>query len=75
MRSKLILKSEFEHFKNSISLNENKSEPIILNHDINFTESRLTSESIKVSEETVSIEDADVVVSEVSLKGLKVEYW
>ena len=55
--------------KNSIGLNENKSEPIILNHDINFTESRLTSESIKVSEETVSIEDADVVVS--AGRGLK----
>ena len=37
--------------------------------DINFTESRLTSESIKVSEETVSIEDADVVVS--AGRGLK----
>ena len=55
--------------KNSIGLNENKSEPIILNHDINFTESKLTSESIKVSEETVSIEDADVVVS--AGRGLK----
>ena len=55
--------------KNSIGLNENKSEPIILNHDINFTESRLTSESIKVSEERVSIEDADVVVS--AGRGLK----
>ena len=55
--------------KNSIGLNENKSEPIIINHDINFTESRLTSESIKVSEETVSIEDADVVVS--AGRGLK----
>ena len=55
--------------KNSIGLNENKSEPIILNHDINFTESRLTSESIKVSEEKVSIEDADVVVS--AGRGLK----
>ena len=60
--------------KNSIGLNENKSEPIILNHDINFTESRLTSESIKVSEETVSIEDADVVVS--AGRGLKgPEHW
>ena len=55
--------------KNSIGLNENKSEPIIINPDINFTESRLTSESIKVSEETVSIEDADVVVS--AGRGLK----
>ena len=55
--------------KNSIGLNENKSEPIILNHDINFTESKLTSESIKVSEEKVSIEDADVVVS--AGRGLK----
>ena len=55
--------------KNSIGLNENKSEPIIINHDINFTESRLTSESIKVSEEKVSIEDADVVVS--AGRGLK----
>ena len=55
--------------KNSIGLNENKSEPIIINHDINFTESRLTSESIKVSEERVSIEDADVVVS--AGRGLK----
>ena len=55
--------------KNSIGLNENKSEPIILNPDINFTESRLTSESIKVSEEKVSIEDADVVVS--AGRGLK----
>ena len=55
--------------KNSIGLNENKSEPIILNHDINFTESKLTSESIKVSEENVSIEDADVVVS--AGRGLK----
>ena len=55
--------------KNSIGLNENKSEPIILNHDINFTESKLTSKSIKVSEEKVSIEDADVVVS--AGRGLK----
>ncbi len=55
--------------KNSIGLNENKSEPIIINPDINFTESRLTSESIKVSEEKVSIEDADVVVS--AGRGLK----
>jgi len=55
--------------KNSIGLNENKSEPIIISPDINFTESRLTSESIKVSEETVSIEDADVVVS--AGRGLK----
>ena len=55
--------------KNSIGLNENKSEPIIITPDINFTESRLTSESIKVSEETVSIEDADVVVS--AGRGLK----
>ena len=55
--------------KNSIGLNENKSEPIIISPDINFTESRLTSESIKLSEETVSIEDADVVVS--AGRGLK----
>ena len=55
--------------KNSIGLNENKSEPIIINPDINFTESRLTSESIKVSEDKVSIEDADVVVS--AGRGLK----
>ena len=55
--------------KNSIGLNENKSEPIMINLDINFTESRLTSESIKVSEEKVSIEDADVVVS--AGRGLK----
>ena len=55
--------------KNSIGLNENKSEPIIINPDINFTESKLTSESIKVSEEKVSIEDADVVVS--GGRGLK----
>jgi len=55
--------------KNSIGLNENKSEPIITNPDINFTESKLTSESIKVSEEKVSIEDADVVVS--AGRGLK----
>ena len=55
--------------KNSICLNENKSEPIIINPDINFTESKLTSESIKVSEEKVSIEDADVVVS--AGRGLK----
>ena len=55
--------------KNSIGLIENKSEPIIINHDINFTESGLTSESIKVSDETVSIEDADVVVS--AGRGLK----
>jgi len=55
--------------KNSIGLNENKSEPIIINPDINFTESKLTSKSIKVSEETVSIEDADVVVS--AGRGLK----
>ena len=55
--------------KNSIGLNENKSEPIIINPDINFTESKLTSESIKVSEEKLSIEDADVVVS--AGRGLK----
>tara|TARA_A100001011_G_scaffold381409_1_gene449912 strand:+ start:1221 stop:2237 length:1017 start_codon:yes stop_codon:yes gene_type:complete len=55
--------------KNSIGLIENKSEPIIINHDINFTLSGLTSESIKVSDETVSIEDADVVVS--AGRGLK----
>ena len=55
--------------KNSIGLNENKSEPIIINPDINSTESKLTSESIKVSEEKVSIEDADVVVS--AGRGLK----
>ena len=55
--------------KNSIGLNENKSEPIIINPEINFTKSGLTSESIKVSEETVSIEDADVVVS--AGRGLK----
>ncbi len=55
--------------KNSIGLNENKSVPIIINPDINFTESKLTSESIKVSEEKVSIEDADVVVS--AGRGLK----
>ena len=55
--------------KNSIGLNENKSEPIIINPDINFTKSKLTSESIKVSEEKVSIEDADVVVS--AGRGLK----
>ena len=55
--------------KNSIGLNENKSEPIKINPDINFTESKLTSESIKVSEEKVSIEDADVVVS--AGRGLK----
>ena len=55
--------------KNSIGLNENKSEPIIINTDINFTESGLSSESIKVSGETVSIEDADVVVS--AGRGLK----
>ena len=55
--------------KNSIGLIENKSEPIIINHDINFTESGLISESIKVSEETISIEDADVVVS--AGRGLK----
>ena len=55
--------------KNSIGLDENKSEPIIIKPDINFTESRLTSVSIKVSEEKVSIEDADVVVS--AGRGLK----
>ena len=55
--------------KNSIGLNENKSEPIIINTDINFIESGLSSESIKVSDETVSIEDADVVVS--AGRGLK----
>ena len=55
--------------KNSIGLNENKSEPIIINPDINFAESKLTSESIIVSEEKVSIEDADVVVS--AGRGLK----
>ena len=55
--------------KNSIGLNENKSEPIIINPGINFTESKLTSDSIKVSEEKVSIEDADVVVS--AGRGLK----
>ena len=55
--------------KNSIGLNENKSEPIIINPDINFNESKLTSKSIKVSEEKVSIEDADVVVS--AGRGLK----
>ena len=55
--------------KNSIGLNENKSEPIIIKTDINFTESKLTSESIEVSEEKVSIEDADVVVS--AGRGLK----
>jgi len=55
--------------KNSIGLNENKSEPIIINTDINFTESGLSSESIKVSNDTVSIEDADVVVS--AGRGLK----
>ena len=55
--------------KNSIGLNENKSEPIIINPDINFAESKLTSKSIKVSEEKVSIEDADVVVS--AGRGLK----
>ena len=55
--------------KNSIGLNENKSEPIIINPDINFAESKLTSRSIIVSEEKVSIEDADVVVS--AGRGLK----
>ena len=55
--------------KNSIGFNENKSEPIIMDHDINFTESGLTSESIKMSDESVSIEDADVVVS--AGRGLK----
>ena len=55
--------------KNSIGFNENKSEPIIMDHDINFTESGLTSESIKMSNESVSIEDADVVVS--AGRGLK----
>ena len=55
--------------KNSIGLNENKSEPIIINTDINFTQSGLSSESIKVSDDTVSIEDADVVVS--AGRGLK----
>ncbi|MDA9750468.1 electron transfer flavoprotein subunit alpha/FixB family protein [Flavobacteriales bacterium] len=55
--------------KNSIGLNENKSEPIIINPDIYFTESKLTSESIKLSNEKVSIEDADVVVS--AGRGLK----
>ena len=55
--------------KNSIGLNENKSEPIIINPDINFAESKLTSKSIIVSEEKVSIEDADVVVS--AGRGLK----
>ena len=55
--------------KNSIGFNENKSEPIIINPDINFTESKLTSKSTKFSEEKVSIEDADVVVS--AGRGLK----
>ena len=55
--------------KNSIGLNENKSEPIIISPDIYFTESKLTSESIKLSNEKVSIEDADVVVS--AGRGLK----
>ena len=55
--------------KNSIGLNEDKSEPIIINPDINFAESKLTSKSIIVSEEKVSIEDADVVVS--AGRGLK----
>ncbi|MED5364590.1 MAG: electron transfer flavoprotein subunit alpha/FixB family protein [Bacteroidota bacterium] len=55
--------------KNSIGFNENKSEPIIMDHDINFSESGLTSESIKMSDESVSIEDADVVVS--AGRGLK----
>ena len=55
--------------KNSIGLNENKSEPIIINPDIYFTESKLTSESIKLSNEKVSIDDAYVVVS--AGRGLK----
>ena len=44
--------------KNSIGLNKSKSEPIILNSEINFNESGLASESIKVSSGSVSIEDA-----------------
>ena len=55
--------------KNSIGISENKSEPVIINHDINFKESRLACESIKVSTASVSIEDADVVVS--AGRGLK----
>ena len=55
--------------KNSIGLNKSKSEPIILNSEINFNESGLASESIKVSSGSVSIEDADVVVS--AGRGLK----
>ena len=54
---------------NSIGLNKSKSEPIILNSEINFNESGLASESIKVSSGSVSIEDADVVVS--AGRGLK----
>ena len=42
---------------------------IILNSEINFNESGLASESIKVSSGSVSIEDADVVVS--AGRGLK----
>ena len=55
--------------KNSIGLNKSRSEPIILNSEINFNESGLASESIKVSSGSVSIEDADVVVS--AGRGLK----
>ena len=50
-------------------MNKSKSEPIILNSEINFNESGLASESIKVSSGSVSIEDADVVVS--AGRGLK----
>ena len=55
--------------KNSIGLNKSKSEPIIVNSEINFNESGLASESIKISSGSVSIEDADVVVS--AGRGLK----
>ncbi len=55
--------------KNSFGTTESKSDPIIQNVEFNFKESKLFRESIEVSNGSVSIEDADVVVS--AGRGLK----
>tara|TARA_B100001057_G_scaffold64642_1_gene58364 strand:- start:2401 stop:3363 length:963 start_codon:yes stop_codon:yes gene_type:complete len=49
--------------KNSFGVNKNKSEPIIESIENDFIESRIVCESVELSSGSVSIEDADIVVS------------
>tara|TARA_B100000963_G_scaffold360264_1_gene390504 strand:+ start:656 stop:1618 length:963 start_codon:yes stop_codon:yes gene_type:complete len=55
--------------KNSFGITESKSDPIFQNFEFNFKESGLFRESVEVSNGSITIEDADVVVS--AGRGLK----